>query len=112
MTNYLSQKLSNSKFKGNYINILPSSEKDNKNHFTIGIVSQVTNLLYSNGLLDSTDFSDIINHFEEIYIEIDYSSKYFDDIYPFLLEMKKNNDGIKIAIFVNKNKPIDNFFLQ
>lgn len=108
---YLLQFVSTSE-ASNYIEIQsenPDITLDNiKESNCVNLLSNATEILYINKTLDSEEFMNILDLFEQISIEIKYLSKFFMGSYRIISAL--TNDQIKPNIFISGVKRTDNTF--
>ncbi|KAK8871675.1 hypothetical protein M9Y10_007413 [Tritrichomonas musculus] len=94
-------------------NISPKIISENDHDLVIGIGYRMTELLFNNNKLNSTELTDIVNCFSGFIIEIKYPSKQFDDIYDLILKMKELcQSKIKIRIYICGIKSTGQNFLR
>lgn len=76
---------------------------DISENYFIRLHSDCTELLFKSGLLELSDFVEIVNDFPEFSFELKYPSENFDEIYECVLKIK-NAEGkktnIQISVFV------------
>ncbi|KAK8881359.1 hypothetical protein M9Y10_004095 [Tritrichomonas musculus] len=111
---YLSSEVSKANkqnMNSNYIFIISDNEKQNDYVNKVGISSFVTEILYENNSLESSEISKFIDHFAEFYIEIQYPSSNYEYIYKEVIKMKqKYHSKLKIAIFITGINETDDKF--
>lgn len=72
-----------------------------------------TNLFYCQSTFDSPSISDILNFFDDISIEIDYSSKVYDSIYQIISKLKRTSvPKMKIIIIITSRRDIGKSFID
>lgn len=110
------QKISNHEYnESNYISIYTKDMYSNilntKSIDKIIISSSVIEMLYENYSLESTEFVNLINNFENIYFEVQYPTENYEPIYDLLLNIKeKNNLNFKILVSIQLDEQENKIF--
>ena len=103
LLSYLSNENQNSQIIRKKIPYVFLLQKDDPNSVIAGINYEMTEVLYQNEKLNSAEFTELIDNFDEIIIEICYPSPQFDDIYQNILNLRSSRaNKLNIGIFITE----------
>lgn len=81
----------------------------------IKILSEMTEVLFRNKLIDNSKFTNCLKEFPNILIEIKYPHKLFKEIYEYVINLKKSEiemQSLKLVIFISGFQETDQMFRQ